>query len=619
MNKKYSISLALSLLFICFNAVSAQENYMFRGNPELTANYNIQSVSKISGVKFTFQTEGAIHSTPVIANSTLYFGSTDGNFYAVDAQSGVQKWKFKTGGAVSSSPAIANDKIWFTSRDGYLYSLDASSGNEIWKFQFGKDLGKQNYWDYYLSSPNIVDNILYIGSGDGNLYAIDINSKSVKWKHDIGSKIRCTPAVSGDMVFFGGMDGNFYAVSKNNGEEKWKFATSGASIKFEDVGNDRTSIFCSPSVSSQYGVVIFGGRDGFAYALNTSDGKLKWNFDHKGSWVLSTAIKDDNAYVGSGSASFIQCVDINTGQERWHSKTKSAVFSSMSVTNDAIYFADFFGTVCAIDSKYGEKIWSFPLGSRVLSTPVISDGVVYCSSDDGILYALQGTASEINKRSPARKIVYFEGNKSDRAFSVFPLSTGMWIRDFFKTAGYELMDAGTLAEFMKSQLDTKTPSVVVFADNKIPFIIANERSENALIRKYLNANGKVVLFGVNPTVNIYNDTATGILDSIEYETPGKIFGVKHIDYQFSNGYYPVFPTVEGKKVGLKNSWAGFYAVEPNQVTTVLATDEFGMAAAWLKNYGGPEGTGLLQLTIARPLSDMDLGPFRRVIEYGIDW
>ncbi len=616
---KQSTVLFLFVFFLTTHFGFSQGSSMFRGNSALTANYNTQSVNKLIGVKFTFQTGGPVRSTPAISNGTIFFGSSDGNFYALDAESGIQKWKFKTGGGVSSSPTVSDNKVWFTSRDGYLYALDAASGRELWKFEFGKDLGIQNYWDFYLSSPNISENILYIGSGDGNLYAIDINSKSVKWKHDIGSRIRCTPAISGDFVLFGAMNGNFYGVSKDNGEEKWKFATAGASIKFEDAGNDRTSIFCSPSVSSKYGVVVFGGRDGFFYALNTSDGKLKWSVDHKGSWVLSNAIKDDDVFIGSGSAGFVQCVDINSGIEKWRYKTGTAVFSSLFIAGSVIYFNDFFGNVNSVNTATGEKIWSFPMGCRSFSTPVVSDGIVYSAGDDGILYALQGAASEILKKIPARKIVYFEGNKSDKSFSTFPLSTGMFIRDYFKTSGYELMDAGTLAEFMKSQIDSKAPSVVVFADNKIPPIIANERSENALIRKYLNANGKVVLFGVNPTINIYNDTATGILDSIDYEIPGKIFGVNHVDPQFSNGYYPSIPTEDGKKWGLRNFWTGYYAVDPNQVTNVLAADEYGMASSWIKNYGGPEGTGLLQLTLARLVSQLDLAPFKAAIEHGIEW
>jgi len=45
-----------------------------------------------------FHTRGQVISSPVVADGQLYFGSYDGNFYAVDAATGQLRWKFKTQG-----------------------------------------------------------------------------------------------------------------------------------------------------------------------------------------------------------------------------------------------------------------------------------------------------------------------------------------------------------------------------------------------------------------------------------------------------------------------------------------------------------------------------------------
>ncbi len=47
-------------------------------------------------------------SSPTLANGNVYFGSGDGNVYALDAVTGSLKWKFQTGDVVHASPAIAN-------------------------------------------------------------------------------------------------------------------------------------------------------------------------------------------------------------------------------------------------------------------------------------------------------------------------------------------------------------------------------------------------------------------------------------------------------------------------------------------------------------------------------
>ncbi|HPL05588.1 MAG TPA: PQQ-binding-like beta-propeller repeat protein, partial [Bacteroidales bacterium] len=58
-----------------------------------------------------------------IADGVVYFGSFDGNLYAVDIKTGQEKWKFKTKYWVLSSPAIADGVVYFGSFDGNLYAV----------------------------------------------------------------------------------------------------------------------------------------------------------------------------------------------------------------------------------------------------------------------------------------------------------------------------------------------------------------------------------------------------------------------------------------------------------------------------------------------------------------
>src|SRR5438132_14205422 len=55
-------------------------------------------------IKWTFDTSTEIYSSPAVgADGTIYFGSRDRALYAVTPQ-GKLKWSFKTGGWVDSSP-----------------------------------------------------------------------------------------------------------------------------------------------------------------------------------------------------------------------------------------------------------------------------------------------------------------------------------------------------------------------------------------------------------------------------------------------------------------------------------------------------------------------------------
>ena len=588
---------------------------MFRGDATGSGEYSAKSVYALDGVRFRFKTGAAIRSTPALAQGVLYFGSGDGKFYAIDAGGGVERWHFNTQGAVNSSPAIANKLVYFASRDGYLYALSTDAGREKWKFALGKDLGDENYWDYFLSSPILAGDRLYIGSGAGRMLAIDAQSGRLAWSFDAGSRIRSTPAVTAEEVVFGTIDGHVIALRRSDGSQLWKFATKGASNHFADVGNDTTSIVASPSIAD--GVVAIGGRDSYIYGLDLATGAEKWRTTHDGSsWILSTAIKDQTLFIGSGSALIVQAANLKTGAETWRFKTKGAVFSSLTLAGEAIYFSDFAGNLYAVNRTTGAEYWRFPLGQRSLSTPILGDGVVYCASDEGVLYAIDGsTDSRRAATKAARRVVYWEGKKSEKAFSWFANDTDIAIRNYFEAAGYERMDDQQLAQFMLQESVGATRSVVVFADNKIPESVLREDSDRALIRQYLNTGGKVAVFGPNPLA-YRGDPKTGEVEKVDFDLPRRVFGIAFPEPARVNGFYVSKVTATGERWGLHGTSIGTGAIEPKEAAAVLAVDEFGMASSWLKGYGGREGTGFLQLAIPRT-TPTDLAPFLAAVEHGL--
>ena len=64
-------------------------------------------VAKFGGLKWKFHTGGMVIGSPAVSEGMVYFGSTDGNLYAVNADSGAQQWKFDAKSRIPSSPAVA--------------------------------------------------------------------------------------------------------------------------------------------------------------------------------------------------------------------------------------------------------------------------------------------------------------------------------------------------------------------------------------------------------------------------------------------------------------------------------------------------------------------------------
>ena len=78
-------------------------------------------------------------SSPAVWDGKVYFGSGDGNVYALDADTGTLAWKFKTGDVVHASPAIVDGTLFIGSWDSYFYALDARTGKTKWRFKTGED------------------------------------------------------------------------------------------------------------------------------------------------------------------------------------------------------------------------------------------------------------------------------------------------------------------------------------------------------------------------------------------------------------------------------------------------------------------------------------------------
>ena len=101
-----------------------------------------------------------------------------------------------------------------------LYAVDINTGKQRWQF------GAKGYG---LSNPTINSETVYV-AGLGGLYALDIPTGSVKWTAIINGSLNSDPAADSRAVYVGGNDGKFYAFDALTGVKKWEFKTGGSTI-----------------------------------------------------------------------------------------------------------------------------------------------------------------------------------------------------------------------------------------------------------------------------------------------------------------------------------------------------------------------------------------------------
>ncbi len=348
--------------------------------------------------KWKFRTDSAVAGTAAVADGLVYFGSFDGRFYAVDAANGQLKWRFETAGERRfshkylhglqpagevmadpwdfwlSSPAVWNGMVFFGSGDGNIYALDAVSGSLKWRFPTG---------DVVHSSPAIANGVLYAGSWDGLLYALEAGTGKLLWRMQAGTDpqtgnqqgFQASPAVVDGMVYTGCRDANVYAVDAKTGKQKWAYPNNGSWV------------ITSPAVHQ--GVVYFGTSDsGLFHGLDAKSGGRLFTSDSKFPVFSSPAVANGAVYFGTFEGK-LYAYDLKTHEALWVFQTDASRMSAPELTGKEgrLDFAKVISTPFYDDMVVGVRKL-FSLGA-ILSSPSVDGGVIYFGSTDGNVYALE--------------------------------------------------------------------------------------------------------------------------------------------------------------------------------------------------------------------------------------
>jgi hypothetical protein len=161
--------------------------------------------------------------------------------------------------------------------------------------------------------------------------------------------------------------------------------------------------------------------------------------------------------------------------------------------------------------------------------------------------------------------------------------TGEATRDALSTAGYEILNADQLKDWMKARISDKKLSVVVFIKDAAPDTVVETLSSGCTLRKYLDAGGKIVWYGDIPFY--YQGSVAGTSTTWGDSGAPGILGFNTSSTTRDSGSTSAF-TAAGTAWGLTQTWPSqrpFLASITTNVT-ILATDNNGNASAWVKHY-----------------------------------
>ena len=149
--------------------------------------------------EWTYDIGDKTWSAPVIDGDTLYIGSFDKKLYALNAADGTLKWEYETKGSISSTPIVYDNKIYIGDYSRHFYALD-TNGRLVWEYPPTDDENEENPQNWFWATPVVLDGVVYAPCLDGNVYALDAATGNLTYKYVLGNSISSSPVIAGDAI-----------------------------------------------------------------------------------------------------------------------------------------------------------------------------------------------------------------------------------------------------------------------------------------------------------------------------------------------------------------------------------------------------------------------------------
>ena len=178
--------------------------------------------------KWKVQLSGAVLSPSLIYQGRVTTIANDGTVFAHDAATGQQVWTYKMPSIQFSlrgqpSPVMLDDRtVVAASANGYVYGIDVISGIPRFQRRVAVSEGRsdvQRLIDID-GDPVVSGQYLVTVSYQGQVTVTDLTNLSVVWNQDSSSNKR--PAVYDNKVFISQSDGKLSAFDLGTGSKLWE-------------------------------------------------------------------------------------------------------------------------------------------------------------------------------------------------------------------------------------------------------------------------------------------------------------------------------------------------------------------------------------------------------------
>ena len=384
--------------------------------------------------------ERRVNMTPAVENGTVFIGSGDRSFYAIDAATGKKKWSYEAGFGMASqsvlnrplpAPVVKNGTVYFVTAEG-LHALDMLTGERRWLFEASEEIpGKGKYPP---GGPILSDGVIFLTAGsrsDGSaeihkrIHAVDPESGKTKWGTtitvDASDWVFTAPGTAKRLAILAVLDPHqhskktasppvgwppahdgaaVYAISADDGQIRWKFSVPHL------VGPPRLLVVDK---------TIYFTTDKRLIAAELETGRQLWTFSPKTTTKIKTygavdecpnlwaddqhvyVVTEADVLIGEGTVHRLQALDRTTGREKWLLTVGGGSADIQMIYDGLIYAGGLSSGLIVIDPAKGKMLWSFNGATQSETARLISGNRIFLISgpdttDHGYLYAIDKPA-----------------------------------------------------------------------------------------------------------------------------------------------------------------------------------------------------------------------------------
>ncbi len=370
-------------------------------------------------------TDDVVTATPAVVGDTVYTGDWAGVVYALERESGEERWRFQTAehrnvyaGQIVSSPAVADvddERLVVIGAGKTLYALAAADGTERWHHELG-EAGDADEPTEIESSPVVVGGLAIVGLRRPQHARIPgracgrstLATGHLVWDVDLdregghgGAPTGCVDVWSSPSVDGPGASSSPPPATARPRPEGWGDYTEAMfAVDLEgDPGVEPTSP-TSPTTTTSTSPgppTCSASVTGTSSASATRTAPTTWstgrpasrsgrprpptpgleqegsNFS-TGGFIGGTAVSDGVVAGGTGvgPCPCAHGIDAATGEILWQNEEPAATYASAAVANGVLFLGGNDFTLRALDLATGEILWSEEMQGAVSGGAVVS-------------------------------------------------------------------------------------------------------------------------------------------------------------------------------------------------------------------------------------------------------